>query len=78
VKTAHTPGGALNDPLSAEILERANRSVNAGEIVGELLSIEKIFDRDLPANAAFRAELTGRFIDLAQNPALATAGQIRV
>ena len=78
VKMAHTPGGALNDPLSAEILERAGRSVNAGEIVDELLSIEKIFDRDLPGNAAFRAELLSRFVELAHNPAVATAGQIRV
>jgi fructuronate reductase len=78
VKTAHTPGGALSDPLSAEILERAGRSANAGEIVDSLLSIEKIFDRDLPANAAFRAELLAKFVELAQNPEVATAGQIRV
>jgi fructuronate reductase len=78
VKMAHTSGGTLNDPLSAEILEHAGRSVNAGEIVGHLLSIEKIFDRDLPANVVFRAELLEKFIELAQNPDVATAGEIRV
>ncbi|MDR2614589.1 MAG: mannitol dehydrogenase family protein, partial [Candidatus Accumulibacter sp.] len=70
-------GGALVDPLAADILERAGRRVEAGEIVGELLSIEKIFGQDLPANAAFRAELLSQFVDLAKNPAVATAGEIR-
>jgi fructuronate reductase len=74
VKTARTPGGTLVDPLAAEILDRAGRRVDAGDIVGELLSIEKIFGQDLPGNAAFRAELLSQFIDLAKNPAVATAG----
>ncbi|MDR2787191.1 MAG: mannitol dehydrogenase family protein [Candidatus Accumulibacter sp.] len=78
VRTAYTPGGALADPLSAEILERAARRVNAGEIIGDLLSIEPIFGRDLPANTAFRAELLDKFAGLARNPAVATAERIRV
>ncbi|MDR3222050.1 MAG: mannitol dehydrogenase family protein [Candidatus Accumulibacter sp.] len=78
VKTARTPGTVLNDPLAAEILERAGRSVDASDIVGDLLSSEKIFGQDLPANTAFRAELLGKFVDLARNPAVATAEQIRV
>ena len=78
VKTAHTPGGVLNDPLSAEILERAGHSVEAGKIIDDLLSIERIFDRDLPVNAAFRAELLNQFTGLAGNPAVAAAGHIRV
>jgi fructuronate reductase len=78
VKTARTPGGVLNDPLSAEILECAGHGADAGEIVGKLLSIEKIFGQDLPANSAFRAELLDKFVDLTRNPAVATAEQIRV
>jgi len=77
VKTAHTPGGVLNDPLSAEILAQAGKGVEAAAIVDNLLSIEKIFGADLPANTAFRAELLGKFVELAKNPAVATAGQIK-
>jgi fructuronate reductase len=77
-KTAHTPGGVLNDPMSAEILEHAKRDVSAEKIVDNLFAIEKIFGKDLPANAAFRAELLGKFVELVKNPAVATAEQIRV
>ena len=77
VKTAHA-GSVLNDPMAAEILEQAKRDASAEKIVGNLLSIEKIFGKDLPANAAFRAELLGKFVELAKNPAVATAEQIRV
>jgi fructuronate reductase len=76
VKTARA-GSALNDPMSAEILDRAGRSVNAGDIIGDLLSIEKIFGQDVPADAAFRAELLGKVTELAKNPAVATASEIR-
>jgi fructuronate reductase len=70
-------GGALDDPMSAEILERAGHGAVAGDVVGALLSIEKIFGRDLPANTVFRAELLNEFIGLARNPAVATAAGIR-
>ncbi|MDR2452597.1 MAG: mannitol dehydrogenase family protein [Candidatus Accumulibacter sp.] len=76
LRTART-GSALNDPMSAEILERAGHGVKASDIVGGLLAIEKIFGRDVPANTAFCAELLDKFIDLAKNPAVATLGEIR-
>ena len=76
VKTAHTPGAALSDPMSAEILAQAGKSTDAAAIVDCLLGIQKIFGQDLPANAAFRAELLGKFKELAHNPAVATAPQI--
>jgi fructuronate reductase len=78
VRTAHMPGGTLNDPLSAGILERAGRGVDAAGIVDNLLSIEEIFDRDLPANTDFRGELLEKFVGLAKNPAVATAESVRV
>ncbi len=76
VKTAHTSGGVLSDPMSAEILVEAGKSTEAAAIVDNLLGLKKIFGEDLPANAAFRAELLGKFIELAKNPAVATAPQI--
>jgi len=77
VKTAHTAGGVLNDPMSAEILAQAGKNVESSAIVDDLLSLDKIFGKDLPANAAFRAELLGKFVELAKNPAVATAEQIK-
>ncbi|MDR1934310.1 MAG: mannitol dehydrogenase family protein [Candidatus Accumulibacter sp.] len=71
-------GGALSDPMSAEILAQAGKSAEAAAIVDNLLAIEKIFARDLLTHTAFRAEILGKFVDLAKNPAVATAGQIRV
>ena len=76
VKTAHTSGGVLSDPMSAEILAQAGKSTDAVAIVDNLLGLQKIFGADVPANAAFRAELLGKFIELAKNPAVATASQI--
>lgn len=78
VKIAHTPEGVLNDPLAGEILARARLSTEAAEIVGNLLSLEKIFGVDLPANADFREQLIAKFVDLARNPGVATATQIRI
>jgi fructuronate reductase len=74
-KAAHA-GGALGDPMSAAILAQAGKSTDAAAIVGHLLEIPEIFGEDLPANAAFRAEVLGKFRELAQNPAVATAPQI--
>ena len=74
---AHTPDGALNDPMSAEILAQAKKSTLAAEIVDNLLALDKIFGADLPANAGFRAELLGKFIELARNPAVESAGKIQ-
>jgi fructuronate reductase len=78
VKTAHTPDAVLNDPLAAEILAQARLSNDATAIVDNLLAIKKIFDVDLPANAGFRAELLAKFVELAKNPAIASAPQIKV
>ena len=78
VKTAHEPGGVLNDPLSADILAQALRSNEAADIVNNLLGSERIFGSDLPSCMPFRAELLGRFIELARNPAVGTAEQVRV
>ena len=77
VKTAHTPDAILNDPLASEILTQARLSTSATVIVDDLLALEKIFGQDLPANAAFRAQLIEKFIALARNPAVATAEQIK-
>lgn len=76
VKIAHTPAGLLNDPLATEILAQARSATNAAEIVNKLLGIEKIFGLDLPANTDFRSEVIGKFIALANNPAVASAAQI--
>ena len=42
--------------------------------MGLMLSI----DRDVSTNATFRAELSGKFIDLTNNQAVAAMEQIRV
>ncbi|MDR0577814.1 MAG: mannitol dehydrogenase family protein [Candidatus Accumulibacter sp.] len=76
VKTAHTPNAALSDPIAAEILAQAGKSAEAAAIVDDLLAIRKIFGEDLPRDAAFRAELLGKFRELAQNPAVATSPRI--
>jgi fructuronate reductase len=77
VKIAQTPGGVLGDPLAGEILPAARQSCDAATIVGNLLALDKIFGTDLPVNDAFRALLTEKFVELAKNPAVATATQIR-
>ena len=41
-----------------------------------LLALDRIFGTDLPDNADFREQLIAKFIDLAQNGAVATASQI--
>ena len=56
---------------------RDRLSNDAPAIVGNLLSLDKIFGADLPANAAFRAAVTGKFVALATNPAVATASAIK-
>ena len=78
VKIAHTEGGVLNDPLAGEILPAAKRSNDAASIVTNLLALDKIFGADLPANAAFCALLTEKFVELAKNPQIASAAQITV
>ena len=76
VKTAHTPGDKLNDPLSNDILLQAKISLKPNEIVHSLLSIQKIFGTDLMQHADFVAELQAGFCDLARNAEVATAAQI--
>jgi len=73
VKAALTPDGALNDPLSAEILSKAKISLKPNEIVGNMLSIQKIFGTDLIQQTAFVAELVHAFAQLADHPDVATA-----
>jgi fructuronate reductase len=77
VKTAQT-GAVLSDPMAAEIIAKAKLSTDAAKIVDNLLSLDKIFGTDLPANEGFRAALIGKFIELAKNPAVATANEIKV
>jgi len=76
LKTAHTPGAVLNDPLSAEILSKAKISLQPNEILGELLSIQKIFGTDLAQHDGFRAELLAGFQQLAADPDVASAPQL--
>jgi fructuronate reductase len=76
VKTAHTPGGLLNDPLSSEILLQAKISLQPSEIVRNLLSIQKIFGTDLAQHEGFKAEVLAGFGLLANNPDVATASQV--
>lgn len=78
VKTAYTPGAVLSDPLAAEILVQAKMSTDAASIVRNLLAIKVIFGTDLPENAAFCADLTAKFIELAKNPAVSTAAEIKL
>ncbi len=78
VKTAYTPDGVLNDPMSAEILAHAKKSADAAGIVDSLLSIESIFGKDLPVNTAFRTDLLKKFTELAGNPDVSTAAQIKL
>lgn len=76
VKTAHTPGAVLNDPLSTEILAQASASNDSTAIIDNLLGLDKIFGSDLQANGGFKAELLDGFRQLAANPQVATAPQI--
>ena len=76
VKTAHTPGAALSDPLSETILAAARRECEADRIVEALLAIRAIFGDDLPAHPGFVAELKRQFRALAVRPEVATAAQI--
>lgn len=68
VKTAHTPGGALNDPLSTEILAQAKVSTEPATLIEKLLSIDKIFGTDLLTHAGFKAELLTGYSLLGKNP----------
>lgn len=76
VKVAHE-GAALNDPLAAEILERAKRSTEAEAIVDQLLGISKIFGTDLPKHAGFRAAVIEKFRLLATTPGVAVPAAIK-
>ena len=78
VKVAHTPDGVLNDPQSAEILTQARLSTDAASIVRNLLALEKIFAQDLSADQQFCAQLIEKFVELARNPAIASAPQIKL
>lgn len=76
VKTAHTEGAVLNDPLSADILAQAGASKNSTAIIDNLLGLDKIFGSDLKTNDGFKAELLKVFRQLAANPEVATASQL--
>lgn len=76
VKTAHTPGGVLNDPLSTEILAQAKVSTEPATITEKLLSIDKIFGTDLLTHAGFKAELLTGYALLGKNPDVIVASQL--
>lgn len=76
VKTAHTPGAMLKDPLSTEILTQASASLDSTTIIDNLLGIDKIFGSDLKTHAGFKAELLRRLRQLAAHSQVATATQI--
>jgi fructuronate reductase len=78
VKTAHTPGAALSDPLSADILAQARASNDSAAIIDNLLGLDKIFGSDLKTNSGFKAELLDGLRRLAAHPEVATAPQIIV
>ena len=78
VKTAQTPGATLSDPLAADILAQAKKQTDPAGIIDSLLALDKIFGTDLPENAAFCADLTAKFIELAKNPAVSTAAEIKL
>ena len=76
VKTAHTPGAVLNDPLSGDILAQARVSNDSAAIIDNLLGLNKIFGSDLKTHAGFKAELLAGWRQLAAHPAVAAAPQI--
>ncbi|MCM2341802.1 MAG: mannitol dehydrogenase family protein, partial [Rhodoferax sp.] len=78
VKTAHTPGAVLSDPLSNDILVQARASNDSAAIIDNLLGLDKIFGSDLKANSGFKAELLDGFRRLAAHPEVATAPQLIV
>lgn len=78
VKVAHTPGSTLNDPLADVILSKARISLKSNEIVGELLSIQKIFGTDLATNTSFVSALILAFERLALHPEVATVAPITI
>ena len=78
VKVAYTSGGTLNDPLASVIISKARISLKSNEIVGELLSIQKIFGTDLATNTSFVSALILAFERLALHPEVATAAPITI
>lgn len=76
VKTAHTPGAVLNDPLSGDILAQAGASHDSTAIIDNLLGLDKIFGSDLKAHDGFKAELLDGFRRLAALPQVASAPHI--
>ena len=76
VKTAHTPGAVLNDPLSTDILAQARASNDSTAIIDNLLGIDKIFGSDLKTDAGFKAQLLDGFRRLAAHPQVAAAPHI--
>lgn len=75
VKTAHTRGGVLNDPLSPEILAQARVSTEPAIIIDKLLFLHKIFGTDLLNHAGFKAELLTGYSLLSSNPEVVAASQ---
>ena len=77
VKKAYTPDAVLSDPLASDLLARAKVRTDAAGIVDQLLSIDKIFGADLPANATFRAAVLAGFTQLGRHPDVAAASPIQ-
>ncbi|WP_417069945.1 mannitol dehydrogenase family protein [Niveibacterium terrae] len=73
VKIAHTPDGALVDPLAATILAQAGRSPVVEETVENLLAIESLFGADLASSLEFRFAVIAKYRQLAMNPDVSTA-----
>jgi fructuronate reductase len=76
VKTAHTPGAVLNDPLSGDILAQARASHDSTAIIDNLFGIDKIFGSDLKTHAGFKAEVLAGLRQLAAHPAVVAAPDI--
>ena len=76
VQKAHTPEAVLNDPMAAQILAQARKSLEAETIVNNLLDLRAIFGEDLPAHAGFHSELLGKFRELMLDPRVTTSSQI--
>lgn len=76
VKTAHTSGAVLNDPLSTDILAQARASHDSTAIIDNLLGLDKIFGSDLKTHAGFKGEVLDGFRRLAAHPQVAAAPHI--
>jgi fructuronate reductase len=67
----------VKDPLADRLRGIADAAGDdAGRLADGLLALDEVFGRDLPANAAFRREVTGHLANLFATGALATARDV--